>query len=515
MTSTVLDRRSFLRMGGALSVLGAGAPLAFQLAASSAASAATANDYKAIVCVYLFGGNDAHNTVIATDPASWAQYWAARSTVPTPIALMPAGTGKTPVGDINPVTGRISRINAPEAWGGVLPIAPLTRQIVPGTANTPRTFALHPYMGAMKTLFAEKRLAIVPNVGTLIQPTSKPDVVSGRVPLPPNLFSHNDQQSIWQSGKAEGQKVGWGGAFGDLFAPGNSANPLFTSISAASNALFLAGRTQGQYIVNPGGSPAVLINGNQKPLLFNSSIGQADFNQIIQDASSTSELAEDYAAINTRSINAATIINGATSQGAAALIPPAPIYNSAINGSSATNPLAAQFQTVAKIIAAAPSLGIRRQVFFVNLGSFDTHANQNDIQPDLLGQLAQALAYFDKTLQNIGGVDFSAAVTTFTASDFGRSWTTNGTGTDHAWGGHHFVMGGAVKGGDIYGAFPTVGVDSSTFTNPNMSGSVLIPTTSVDQYGATLGAWLGVAPGDLATIFPNYANFGATPLGFI
>src|SRR5205814_3233775 len=165
-------------------------------------------------------------------------------------------------------------------------------------------------------------------------------------------------------------------------------------------------------------------------------------------------------------------------------------------------------------IAAAPTLGLRRQIFFLGVQTFDSHAGQNTSQPDLLGQLAQAFAYFDATLSNLGGVDRSASVTTFTASDFGRSFTTNGTGTDHAWGSHHFVMGGAVNGGRLYGQYPTLGVDLAGCNNPDMVGNALIPTTSVDQYGATLGAWLGVPPANLPTIFPHLANFATANLGF-
>ena len=167
------------------------------------------------------------------------------------------------------------------------------------------------------------------------------------------------------------------------------------------------------------------------------------------------------------------------------------------------------------MIASAPQLGLRRQVFFVSLPACDTHDLQNARHPDLMGQLAQAMAYFDATLSNIGGADLSASVTTFTASDFGRTFTTNGAGTDHAWGSHHFVMGGAVKGGNIYGQYPTIGIDQGSFSNPDMVGNILIPTTAVDQYGATLGAWFGLAPTDLANVFPNLARFSSANLGFV
>ena len=167
------------------------------------------------------------------------------------------------------------------------------------------------------------------------------------------------------------------------------------------------------------------------------------------------------------------------------------------------------------MIAAAPSLGVKRQVFFISMGGHDSHDGQNTAQPDNLSKLANAFLYLDNALSNLGGVDMRGNVTAFTASDFNRTLTSNGDGTDHAWGGHHFILGGAVKGGDMYGQFPTLGVDTKTFSNPDMVGSVIIPTTSVDQYAATLGAWFGASTTDLATIFPNLKNFSTPNLGFV
>ena len=151
----------------------------------------------------------------------------------------------------------------------------------------------------------------------------------------------------------------------------------------------------------------------------------------------------------------------------------------------------------------------------VSLGGFDTHSAQNENQPLLLSKLAHALAYFDSALANIGGIDRRSQVTTFTASDFSRSFTTNSDGSDHAWGGHHFVMGGAVRGGDIYGQYPTLGVDINGFNNPDAVGGALVPTTSVDQYGATMGRWFGVSDSDLDTVFPRLRTFNKRTLGFV
>jgi uncharacterized protein (DUF1501 family) len=170
---------------------------------------------------------------------------------------------------------------------------------------------------------------------------------------------------------------------------------------------------------------------------------------------------------------------------------------------------------VARMIAAAPALGLTRQIFYVAVGGHDSHDFQNTAQPNNLAKLAQAMATFDATLANIGGVDMRNSVTTFTASDFSRTFNTNGDGTDHAWGGHHFVMGGAVKGGDIYGQFPTVGVDLGAFRNPDAISGYSIPTTSVDQYAATIGSWFGVSNTDLNVIFPNLRNFSVPNLGFL
>jgi uncharacterized protein (DUF1501 family) len=516
MSTRDLDRRALLRLGGAMGLLGAGGPLALQLAAAGSASAQSATDYKALVCVFLFGGNDGHNTVLATDADSWGRYFTTRNTGISPIALMPMGTAPTPVGQISPITGRTSQAGTPESWGGVLPITPSTPQAVPpGTNASVRTFGLHPFLGPVKTMFDAGRLAVLANVGTLIQPITKAQYSPGCPLVPRSLFSHNDQQSTWQSGSVEGAHVGWGGAMADTLFTLNGSNSIFTAISANGGALFLSGRNIGQYAVNPGRLPATLVSAIQTPALFTSPIGGSSVASLTQDMTSTSDFANDYAAVVKRSIGAAASVNTAVAQGAAATVPAPPNYVNPFTGASQPNGLALQLQAVAELIAAGPQLGLRRQVFFVGLSSFDTHNAQNGRQSDLLGQLAQALAYFDGTLSNLGGADLRSLVTTFTASDFGRTFNTNGDGTDHAWGSHQFIMGGAVKGGAIYGQYPTLGIDQGSFSNPDMVGNALIPTTAVYQYGATLGSWFGVSPSDLAGIFPNLGAFATANLGFV
>lgn len=516
MTNAPLDRRHLLRIGGGLSILGAAAPFAAQLAAAGSAASQTAPNYKALVCVFLFGGNDSNNTVLATDSDSFGRYWAARNTGDDPIALMPPGTPPAAVGSVSPVTGRTVTARSPEAWGGVLPIVPRTPNPIPaGTNATVRTFGLHPMLSPLKTLFDADRLAVVANVGTLIRPITKAQFQARTVAFPTNLFSHNDQQSTWQAGASEGARVGWGGRFGDILSGLNGTNSLFTAISTAGNAVFLSGQSVVQYQMSTAAQPAVVINGGSATTLFGSTVAPSRVRDIIQDESSASLFAADYATVTGRSVGAATTLNTAFTQAAVTAVPAPPTYVNPITGLTETNTLATQLQTVARMIAANSTLGLRRQVFFVSLGGWDNHDVQNTAQPNNLAKVAHALSYFDGVLGSVGGMNMRNSVTTFTASDFSRTFTTNGDGTDHAWGGHHFVMGGAVRGGDIYGQYPTLGVDLGAFRNPDMAGTALVPTTSVDQYAATMGRWLGTSDANLDNIFPNLRNFTPRDLGFM
>jgi uncharacterized protein (DUF1501 family) len=504
--SARMDRRSLLRLGGALSLLGAGAPFALQLAAAGSAAGQAAPDYKALVCVFLYGGNDAHNTVLATDADSWGRYQAARNTGADPIALLAPGAAA--VAGTSP--------SSPQAWGGVLPITPRTEQRIPdGTNASNRSFALHPFLGPLQTLFGQGRLAILANVGPLIQPTTKGQYQARSVSLPTSLFSHNDQQSTWQALSTEGARYGWGGRLADLVASSNGTNTLFTAISAAGNAVFLSGQSVVQYQLSTGAQPAVAINGIAGNSLFGSSLGPSRLRDLITDTNLTSNFAADYSSVVARSIGAASTVNSAFTQSIVTGVAAAPAYTNPITRATESNSLALQLQTVARMVAASASLGVRRQVFFVSLGGWDTHDFQNATQPNLLAKVAHALSYFDTALSNIGGLDRRSQVTTFTASDFGRSFTTNGDGTDHAWGSHHFILGGAVNGGDIYGQYPTLGVDVNGFNNPDNTGGALIPTTSVDQYGATLARWFGASEADIEAIFPRVRNFQARYLGFL
>jgi len=510
-----IDRRHFLRLTAGMAGLSTATAFGLQMAAVGAAAGQTAADYKALVCIFLYGGNDSNNMVLATDDDSWGRYWAARNQGPDPIALMPPGTAALAPGVMSAQTGRVSALAKPEHWGGVLPIAPRTAQAVPaGTVAVSRTFALHPLMAPARDLFEAGRLAILANVGPLIQPTTRAQYQSRRVPLPSNLFSHADQQCLWQAGATDGTTAGWGGRMGDLLAGMNGQNTLFTAITTSGEAIFLSGNSVVQYPLSTTDTPAVRMYGVEGGDLFGSTTAPAALRALISDTSQANDLGNDYASVMARSRSATAVINSAFTQPQVVAVPAPPDYTNP-RGVSETNAIALQLRTVARMIAAGPIFGLKRQVFLVNGGSWDSHDNQNLDQSNNLSKLSQALNYFDAALGNIAGVDYRGSVTTFTASDFNRTFNTNGDGTDHAWGGHHLIMGGGVKGGDIYGQYPTLGLDLNGFVNPDGAGAALIPTTSVDQYAATLGAWFGVSATDLATIFQNLGNFTESRLGFV
>ncbi len=512
--SNELGRRRFLQMGAGLAGLGAAAPFAMQLAAAGQVAATDAPDYKALVCVFMYGGSDANNMVVPTDQDSYNRYWAARFTGDTPIALMPVGAAKTPVGSVSPITGRTANTFTPEAWGGLLPIVPKTPQAIPaGTSASTRTFGLHPMMAKAQSLFNNKRLAVLANVGTLTQPTTRKDYENGNH-LPANLFSHNDQSNMWQAGGIEGTEIGWGGKMADMILSGNGTNSIFTALTTAGNTVFLAGETTLQYPMNVYGDPAQRIDATTGWLYGGSGPSQ-QIRLDIRNVGNGTYFADDHAGVVTRSMAATDLINNAFNKPGPKHILAVPPLINPFDGTQGDSYFLRQLAAVAKMVAAAPALGLKRQVFFVTMGGFDTHSGQNQGQPALMSELSQGLAYFDAALSNVNGIDMRSAVTTFTGSDFSRTYSTNGDGTDHAWSGHHIIHGGAVKGGDMFGQFPTVGVDSHNFRNPDIADNAMIPTTSVDQYAATLGKWFGVSDGDLHTIFPNLHNFSKPYLGFV
>jgi uncharacterized protein (DUF1501 family) len=527
MSMSPATRREILRRATALSCVGAAAStFGFQLASMGNAAAQAAPTYRALVCIFMFGGNDSNNMVLPTDVDSWGRYWSARNRGVNPIALMPAGSAPTPPGGTNPTTGRTLPNNntayqRPEAWGGVLPItSAIPNPVPPGTNASSRTFALNPHLAPLLPVWQAGRLAIAANVGPLIVPTTKQQYRNRSVPLPASLMSHNDQQSTWQAGATEGARRGWGGLMADQYLSTNGLNSVFTAISTAGNAVLLAGQSVIQYQMSTNQTnPAIRINSaaTDSTTVFGAQNAGARIREIIRDTGGSSYFMQDYGAKVIRSQDAADLLNAQFAAGAPgeSVAPPTQLLNP-ITRAMENNGLANQLQTVAKVIAANQALGLRRQVFFVSIGGFDNHDTQNVSQSPLMARLAHALAYFDGALSNLGGIDMRPQVTTFTASDFSRTYTTNSDGTDHAWGSHQFVMGGDVLGGSVYGQFPTVGIDvQNGFQNPDMSGNILIPTMSVDQYAGTMGRWFGLSDGQLDSILPNLRNFTNRNVGFM
>ena len=410
---------------------------------------AAGGGYQALVCIYLAGGNDGHNTVIPVTTAlqNYSVYQAARGDLAIPQAsLLPINNGSD-------------------------------------------VYGLHPSLTEIQSLYQAGQAAVLANVGMLVKPLNRSTYKASDSSMVPNaLFSHSDQSSQWQSAVPTGLgNTGWGGRMADLLQSANSgANfPALTSTSGSS--LFLTG--QQSFAANvPSGSATLLNFGNsarqaglQQLLTFDNGL------QLVQAANATLGRGESYASALAGALATATL---------STQFP-------------ANNSLASQLQTVARIIKVRAALGLSRQIFFCQLGGFDTHGGQLAIQNSLLGQLSQAVAAFFQATQELG-VDQN--VTTFTASEFGRTLTPNSSGTDHAWGSHHFVIGGGVKGGKFFGAFPplALGSDYDAYNT-----GTLIPTSSVDQYGATLAQWFGVGAANLSAIFPNIANFPTANLGIL
>jgi len=447
-------------------------PFILGLNSMAAMAQSSTSGYKALVCVFLQGGNDGHGTVIATDSSSFSAFTQARSGAP----------------------GLAYPMNS------LLPIALKTPQ-------TGRTFALNPSLTGIQNLFNAGRAAIVANTGTLIAPATKAQVNANSVPLPASLFSHFDQTAAWQAIASNGgsaEHVGWGGAVADLIESMNT-NSMFTCISTAGIALFLSGQTSFQLNVTSAGP--IPIYGLANPLF--GLPASANPLASILTADESNLFAKEYGVVVNRSTEAQATLASAMLPAGAGGVPNPPQYLDPMTNKLADNPLATSLQTVARIISGNSSLGVQRQIFYVQLGSFDTHDNQAVQHARLLTQLGQGLEYFDGVMTAAG---LGNQVTTFTASDFGRTLTSNSDGTDHGWGSHHFVVGGAVQGQDMYGQYPVVGANQAN----DVGAGRLIPTTAVDQYAGTLARWFGLSDGQVRQVFPNFGNFGSSPyLGFL
>ena len=449
-----MDRRHFLTHAGAI---GATATLA-QLGVLSA-RAQTAGDYKALVCIFMYGGNDGNNTVVPIDTAGYTSYQTARGA----LAL---------------------------SQDSLLPLVKAD-----GTA----AFGLHPALGGadgLQAMWNAGQLAIVTNVGTLVNPLTKAQYQSSAVPVPDSLFSHLDQQLQWQASLSTApSSTGWGGRLADQLASLNSAASIPSMISTAGNNLFVTARATEALTIPISGSFG--LTG-----FDTSAAGMARLNAL------QALLGVDR---GTALLDAAQDVMTGAIQSSAVLSPILTTTTTSVSNyfSGLTSSIAKQLLAVAKVIEARSSLGASRQVFLVSIGSFDTHTDEVNTQNTLFGELGPALKVFHDAMAGIGA---GSSVTSFTLSDFSRTYLPNDTGgTDHAWGSNHFVAGGAVKGGSFYGTWPTLALGGPD----DVGEGRWVPTTAVDQYAATLASWMGVNSTGLAAVLPNLASFTPATLGFV
>ena len=451
-----LSRRGFIERAGMLGIAGTAAPFVMNLAAIGEAAAATAPDYKALVCVYLYGGNDYANTLIPYDQQRYDQYAAMRPALALPRASLDTGA-LTPA--------------VPLAGGG--------------------QYALPPALAPLLPIWNAGKLAPILNVGTLLQPTSKAQYSARSVPLPPKLFSHNDQQSYWLAGAPEGAATGWGGRIGDLFMAGNG-NATLTCINPAGSTVFLSGRSAVQYSITTAG-PVALNNGSNT-YFGSDAIGTTL--KTLMTAPRTHLIENEVTRVGKRSLDSYGMVLSALGKAP-------PLQTQFPYGG-----LADQLRVVAQMIATSSEVGAKRQVFAVGLGGFDHHSGLSGGHADLLGRVGAAMrAFYDATVE----LKVADRVTAFTASEFGRTMASNGTGSDHGWGSIHFAMGGAVKGKRFYGSAPVIASDGPD----DVGQGRLLPAIAVDQYAATLATWFGVPDSSMSLVLPNIGAFSNRNLGFV
>lgn len=471
---TDASRRSFLRAMGGLAASAAipqrslhlvGSLAGLAALASQSSQAATTTGYKAIVCLYMNGGSDTHNWVVPTDASGYAEYANARAEM---------------------------------AWA-----ADRLQGITVAGQASGRSFGMPSELAPLRDCYAAGQAAIVANVGTLTRPITKADYLAG-VGIPAKLFSHNDQAATWQSLAPEGAPSGWGGRMGDILMSAN-AQPVFTAVSTSGNAVFLSGSNVGQYQVGQEG-PVVAGTMTNASTFGSASVGNILRRQYA--TSTTDRLQTEYARVMQRGLSANATLQMALAGANVLSIPTTPIAQ--VNAASTTLDklsLTRQLRMVLQIIAANQALGMRRQVFMVQMSGFDTHNNQMRDQPVQMAQVAQSISYFMAALNSLG---LQNNVTLFTASDFGRTLLSNGDGSDHGWGSHHFVVGGAVRGGQMFGDFPATALGTA---NDAGSGR-LIPGIGVTQLASSLAGWMGLSATEQQVVLPNLGNFGAGPALF-
>ncbi len=413
-------------------------------------------DHKSLVCVFLFGGNDSYNMLVPYEQAAYNQYKSVRSNL------------------------AINR-----------------ESLLPLSGNQ---YALHPSMPDLQMLFNQDNLAVMGNVGSLIQPTTRNNYQNENIPLPADLFSHNHQQEFWETGTTATGSThppGWGGRMMDMLITANADQSSPALFSLSRNSVWQRGEKPLDFVLNPnsGVEQIKAFENKDWPRYKNSRI--AAWQKILQQGSPSllnQQLSNTYIRTNER-------ISNLVEQYAIA-----PEITTVFPGEGG---FGKQLSTVAKMISIRENLGMKRQIFFVGIGGWDTHGNQLNDHAERLSTLNAGMSSFYKATEELGIED---SVTTFTASEFGRTLSINGDGTDHAWAGHHMVMGGAVDGGKIHGEMPQLILDGP---DDAQDTGRLIPKYGIDQYGATLGKWMGMTDSDLLEIFPNLSNFNTGDLGFM
>lgn len=439
--------------------------------------AADTGGYKAMICIFLKGGMDGADTVLPYDQTSYDQL---RSVRP---GLFNSYNFNSPASTRNRANLlRMSLDNAGE-FGG-------------------REFALPQELSPLHSMFEGGDLAVVGNVGPLIEPTTRPAMDNNTAILPKRLFSHNDQQSTWMSFGVEGVSRGWGGRFMDqVVASAPNQNRIFSAISATSNDVFLAGEDVTQFKVGSGGI--------QEPSLYTNRgvLGSNDGDDAARE--------KIRAFLAKRSFQSRSVLEQDISDSTAKAVENTEQFAAAQENATPLTTqfpgtrLASQMRSVAETIKIRQFLNVSRQMFYCSTGGYDTHSNQATSIAGRHDELAGAIAAFREAMIEIGEWD---NVVVFTASDFGRTVIDNGNGTDHGWGGHHFVAGGQVQGKRLYGEIPFADVDSNSYTR---SRGRLLPTTSVEQYAATMGSWFGLNTSELRSSLPNLNNFNTSDLGFM
>ena len=459
MTTKKMNRREFLKWQMATAIGSSSfSPLIGNMANVQAASQ---NDgYKALVCVFLYGGNDSFNMVIPRSTSAYNEYAKARQ------ALV---VSQSSILSINPTD-----------------------------YSDGNQYGFHSAMPEVQKLFYDKQLAIIANVGMLTEPINKEEFKANRKSRPSRLFSHSSQQDQWMKARADNvYPFGWAGRMADLFFPNPSLSPkLGVNIATSGINLWQTGQLNSAYEIPASGVKAIS---------FPSSSGEYSMEQAYQDIYDLEQshryvMVSHYAKIQKKSKNLSAFIQESLTA--------APTLSKPFDQTSS---LAKQLEMVSKLIAVRNTLETNpsRQIFFVGFKGWDTHKNQNENHPKLLKQLSQGLSTFYSALEDMG---MENQVTTFTASEFGRTLTANESGTDHGWGGHNLVMGGSVNGGDIFGTMPKIEVNSPDAVEKS---SRIIPTTSVEQYSATLARWFGLSEREIKRLFPNLTNFDLKNLGFM